>query len=130
MNSAAPRSLYPVFDLETLDQLSDLIDGDDASFLDELFESYLETAAETLATLRSQVDQDLLRRAAHTLKGSSLNVGAARVAATCKDLEAHLRTGAAIPDMPHRVATIEAQIQTVRERYPTTLAGLAVRASA
>lgn len=129
MNSAAPRSLHPVFDSDTLDQLSDLIDGDDASFLDELFESYLETAAETLATLRSQEDQDLLRRAAHTLKGSSLNVGAARVAAICKELEAHLRSGG-VPDLSTRVATIEAQIQTVRERYPMTIAGLAVRASA
>lgn len=122
-------SLHPVFDPRTLEQLSDLIDEEDASFLDELFQSYLETASEAIATLRNGEDHDVLRRAAHTLKGSSLNVGAIRVATVCKELEHELGL-AQLEDLSSRVAAIEAQVSCVRESYPKTIEGLAARASA
>ncbi len=35
------NSLLPIFDPQTLEQLQELVDGDDTSFLLDLFESYL-----------------------------------------------------------------------------------------
>jgi histidine phosphotransfer protein HptB len=117
------NSLLPVFDPQTLEQLQELVDGDDTSFLLDLFESYLTTARETIETLRHEVDQDVLRRAAHTLKGSSLNVGAARVADLCKILEQQLRS-AQPDDLPGQVSRIEARVQQVHEQYAAAIGEL------
>jgi HPt (histidine-containing phosphotransfer) domain-containing protein len=117
-----------VFDPETLGQLRDLIDADDTSFLDDLFQSYLKTASEVLETLRADPSNDTLHRAAHTLKGSSLNVGAIHVASLCKQLEADLKQKRSI-DMPERVAKIEIQLQRVVQAYPETVAHLLAQAS-
>ncbi len=66
----------------------------------------------------------MLRRAAHTLKGSSLNVGASRVADLCKILEQQLR--AAQPDdLPGQVERIEARVQQVHEHYAQAIGKLA-----
>lgn len=117
-------SLPPIFDPHTLEQLHELVDGDDTSFLLDLFESYLSTARESIQTLREQADQDVLRRAAHTLKGSSLNVGAARVADLCKALEQELR--ATHPaDLRGQIERIEAQVQQVHEHYAAAIVKLA-----
>lgn len=119
----------PVFDPETLAQLQDLVDGDDASFLSDLFESYLQTAAESISTLRDAPDPDRLHRAAHTLKGSSLNVGAVAVASICRQLETDLKQKRDV-DMGERIASIEAQVRRVMDAYPATIANLQARASA
>lgn len=117
------NSLLPIFDPHTLEQLQELVDGDDTSFLLDLFESYLSTARESIETLRHEADQDLLRRAAHTLKGSSLNVGASRVADLCKTLEQQLRS-AQLDDLPGQVERIEARVQQVHEHYATAIGQL------
>ncbi len=114
----------PIYDAETLDQLRELIDEGDTSFLDDLFQSYFETALENLQTLRTDSDQETLRRAAHTLKGSSLNVGATGVAGVCKSLEAELKVSV-VEDMPARIALIEAQIERVRNSYESKIRELA-----
>jgi HPt (histidine-containing phosphotransfer) domain-containing protein len=122
------NSLLPIFDPQTLEQLQELVDGDDTSFLLDLFESYLSTARESIETLRHELDQDVLRRAAHTLKGSSLNVGASRVADLCKTLEQQLR--AAQPDdLPGQVERIEARVQQVHEQYAAAIGKLATGAN-
>jgi diguanylate cyclase (GGDEF)-like protein len=120
-----PRwSNLPVFDVETLSQLGNLSDDTDGTFLFELFENYLESADESLQTLRSIPDPDTLRRTAHTLKGSSLNVGAAGVATLCRELEHGV---AADPDeFVVLLRAIAEQLERVRERYPGELASLAL----
>jgi HPt (histidine-containing phosphotransfer) domain-containing protein len=123
------NSQAPVFDPETLEQLLDLVDGDDTSFLSDLFQSYVQTATESLSTLRGPANDDLMRRAAHTLKGSSLNVGAVAVASVCRQLEADLRQNR-VADLPDRLARLEAQVQRVVETYPETIATLQARAIA
>lgn len=116
----ARNSELPILDPATLEQLQELIDGNDTSFLTDLFESYLSTAKDSIDLLRGEVDQDVLRRAAHTLKGSSLNVGASRVADLCKRLESQLRAEPP-PDMPAQVDQIENRVQQVHDSYAAAI---------
>lgn len=120
----ARNSELPILDPATLEQLQELIDGTDTSFLTDLFESYLATAKDSIQALRVEADQDVLRRAAHTLKGSSLNVGASRVADLCKRLENQLR-GEQPQDMPAQVDQIEHRVQQVHDTYATAITQLA-----
>src|SRR5690606_17151875 len=108
----------------TLEQLGELIDEGDTSFLDDLFASYLETAEQNLQTLRTDSDPETLRRAAHTLKGSSLNVGATGVAGLCKSLEADLKKDK-VTDLPARLQVIEGQLARVRSTYAEKIQALA-----
>lgn len=116
----------PVFDSATLEQLRELVDQDDVSFLYDLFESYLATARDSIHSLRSDEDLEVLRRAAHTLKGSSLNVGATQVAELCRHLESELRDQAPA-DLHARVAQIEERVQQVHDGYPAALAAVVAR---
>jgi HPt (histidine-containing phosphotransfer) domain-containing protein len=119
----ARNSELPILDPATLEQLQELIDGTDASFLTDLFESYLSTAKDSIDLLRGEVDQEVLRRAAHTLKGSSLNVGASRVADLCKHLENQLRAQPPA-DMPAQVDQIENRVQQVHDSYAQAITQL------
>jgi HPt (histidine-containing phosphotransfer) domain-containing protein len=116
----------PIFDPATLEQLRELIDGDDTSFLKDLFESYLATARDSIESLRGDGGPEILRRAAHTLKGSSLNVGASRVADLCKHLESALRAHPP-SDLAARVDQIEERVQQVHEHYAAELGRLTTR---
>lgn len=120
------NSELPIFDPATLEQLKELVDGDDTSFLHDLFESYLTTARDSIESLRSDGGPDVLRRAAHTLKGSSLNVGASRVAELCKHLENSLRSESP-SDLAARVDQIENRVQQVHEHYAAEIGRLMTR---
>jgi HPt (histidine-containing phosphotransfer) domain-containing protein len=113
-----------IFDQKTWQQLSSLVDGRDVSFLDSLLQSYLDTANEHLATLRnSSADLSALRRAAHTLFGSSLSVGVPSIATISRKLELELGR-IPVADMADRLAKIEGHLQRVREQYPLELASI------
>jgi len=58
-------------------------------------------------------DRAMLRRALHTLKSSSANVGATHLSALCHDYEAQLREGWP-DDGPRQFARIEAELERVR----------------
>ena len=79
-------------DEATLNELEALLEDD---FVD-LVETFLKDAQiryeELSQTVASAVAEDI-RRAAHSFKGSSLNVGAAHLAALCRELEDHAREG-------------------------------------
>jgi HPt (histidine-containing phosphotransfer) domain-containing protein len=119
-------SELPIFDPATLEQLRELIDGDDTSFLNDLFESYLSTAKDSIDSLRGDTDQEVLRRAAHTLKGSSLNIGASRVADLCRQLENALRSQPPA-DLLARVEQIESGVQQVHDNYASAITRLMAR---
>jgi HPt (histidine-containing phosphotransfer) domain-containing protein len=58
--------------------------------LRELVEMFLDEGQSILATLRKELeegDAQSVERIAHTLKGSSSNIGATRMAAICAELE-------------------------------------------
>src|SRR5690606_35749966 len=87
------------------------------SIVARVVELYLADSARLLATLRQAAeaaDAEGLRRAAHTLKSSSANVGALQLAAHCGTLEAAARQGtlAAAND---QILRIESELRAVCE---------------
>jgi len=98
-----------------LDELVSLA-GDDTSMLDELVQTFFETAAEHLETMRtSYADGDLRRVAesAHALRGSAGTLGARRLHGMSGRLEDRARESGATVDVGELDA-IEAEITSVR----------------
>jgi HPt (histidine-containing phosphotransfer) domain-containing protein len=82
-----------VVDRNTLDRL---IQGAGGAFVAELIDTFGEDARELIATLRRALpasDLDAFRRAAHSLKSTSESLGATRLAALARELEASARAG-------------------------------------
>jgi HPt (histidine-containing phosphotransfer) domain-containing protein len=75
--------------------LRDLNPGDNDAFLKEIVGIYIEDTPRRLQDLRTSLasgDVALFTRAAHTIKGSSANVGAAALSGICERLESKSRT--------------------------------------
>ncbi len=81
--SGEPR----ILDSAALDNLRLLQHEDDPDVLRQVVESFLDSSAELLATLRSGQSVVDLRLAAHTLKSSCAAVGAVELARLCRTLE-------------------------------------------
>lgn len=105
----------PAVDPEAFDRLVE-ITGGDLEFVDELVDTYLGDAEAQLDALRAAVaagDDAAIMRPAHTLKSSSLNVGALGLAEQCRSLETDARTGT-VPDAAVRVGVCAATFDGVR----------------
>jgi HPt (histidine-containing phosphotransfer) domain-containing protein len=92
---------------ETFDGLLEMTGGD-LAFVDELVDTYLEDGRDQIAALEAAAagsDVTALVRPAHSLKTSSLNVGAMELGGLCQDLEQRARTGG-VDDATARVASI------------------------
>ncbi|HEY7132207.1 MAG TPA: Hpt domain-containing protein [Candidatus Limnocylindrales bacterium] len=89
--------------------------GGDLAFVDDLVDTYLEEGAGLVAALQagSAGPADGLVRPAHSLKSSSLNVGALELGGLCRDLEEQARSGP-VSDPAERVAAIAAGFADVR----------------
>ena len=90
--------------------------GGDVAFVNELVDTYLEDGAAQVTALRDAVTADStedLVRPAHSMKSSSLNVGALPLGALCRELEEAARSGP-VPDASGRVAAIAAAFEDVR----------------
>lgn len=86
MSSALP----PDLDSEAIANLRALGDEGDDTFLKEIIGIYLQDTPLRLADIRAAAqsgDKALYTRAAHTIKGSSSNVGAVKVRALADQLE-------------------------------------------
>lgn len=73
-------------DYDTLNTLKQVMEDDFALLLD----TFVQDSTERISTLREVIkgtDADLIRRAAHSFKGSSSNIGAPQLAALCFELE-------------------------------------------
>jgi CheY-like chemotaxis protein len=82
-----------VVDRNTLDRL---VEGAGGAFVAELIDTFGEDTRELIATLRRALpasDLDAFRRAAHSLKSTSESLGATRLAALARELEASARAG-------------------------------------
>jgi HPt (histidine-containing phosphotransfer) domain-containing protein len=90
--------------------------GGDLEFIDELVDTYLDDGAAQIDALRAAVESGVvadLVRPAHSMKSSSLNVGAVRLGEQCRTLEEAARSG----DVPHPaewVAAIAAGFEEAR----------------
>ena len=90
MSEIVRDSASDVLDREQIDLLLSLDEGEGA-VLAEVVQEFFSTGDELHARVVSAVgerDLESARRAAHTLKGASANVGAARLAAACSVVEA------------------------------------------
>ena len=76
---------------------------------------YLRDAPQHVAAVQEaagRADADAVRGAAHTLRGGSANLGAARVAALCEEIEQRARDGAVPPpDLVQRLVDEFAAVQ-------------------
>ena len=92
----SPRSDAPVadaIDRSAVDRLAASMGG---AFVAELLDTFVEDARDLTATLRRALagaDVDAFRRAAHSLKSTGETVGATRLAALARELEAQARGG-------------------------------------
>lgn len=82
----------------------------------ELTEMFIDDAASSLSALKKSVehgDTTRVERVAHTLKGSSGNMGATRMADICSELE---QAGASkdMADAPAQLERLEAEFERVR----------------
>ena len=80
-----------ILDMETIEMLREMDDEEDEfSFFGELVEEFLERAEELVQEIDTHVRQQdaaQLKASAHSLKGASLNLGAALQAQICEELE-------------------------------------------
>ncbi|MDI1251155.1 MAG: Hpt domain-containing protein [Lacunisphaera sp.] len=92
---------------------------DDPAFLQELITIYLEDTPQRLGDIETALahnDGPTLIRAAHTIKGSSGNFGAARFARLALDIEAHGKAGdltaaaAIVPGLKAEFAQVRAAL--------------------
>jgi HPt (histidine-containing phosphotransfer) domain-containing protein len=119
-----PAESDDAIDRETYARLLDMTGGDQA-FVDELVDTYLVDAAEQLAALDAAValaDAAALTRPAHSLRSSSLNVGALSLGELCRELELQGRTGE-IAGAAERVAGAHRRFDGVRATLLARRAG-------
>jgi HPt (histidine-containing phosphotransfer) domain-containing protein len=94
--SDATRSLTRALASDPLDfevlKAFDKVKSDDGSdILVELIDLYLQGTSQSIIAMRKAADEAewaQLKRAAHTLKGSSSTLGLRQIAKTCQDMEA------------------------------------------
>ncbi|NNM52994.1 MAG: Hpt domain-containing protein [Pseudomonadales bacterium] len=82
----------PVFDEMTISSLRDIM-GED---FDDLLQTFMTDADVRMDSVRQAIDSgdaEALRKAAHSFKGSSVNVGARRLSEVCRMLEDALVQG-------------------------------------
>ena len=85
----------PVLDQGVLDELRESVGGDE-EFVRELVATYIEEAGPNVAAMADAAasgDATAIVRPAHTMKSTSASVGAMRLSAICRDLEAAGREG-------------------------------------
>jgi HPt (histidine-containing phosphotransfer) domain-containing protein len=90
--------------------------GDDHEFVDDLIDTYLADAVDQLAGLDAAIeaaDATALTRPAHSLKSSSLNVGALELGRLGRELEEQGRAGQ-LDGAAERVAAAHGLFEAVR----------------
>ncbi|HVS50930.1 MAG TPA: Hpt domain-containing protein [Opitutaceae bacterium] len=99
----------PVIDPQALDNLRALNPGDDDAFLREIVGIFLEDTPQRVAELEESLaagDVPKFTRAAHSIKGSSSNLGAMRLRAIAEKLE-HTSRAQGLGGVQPLVATLK-----------------------
>jgi signal transduction histidine kinase/CheY-like chemotaxis protein len=119
---AGPATEEPSLDPAALEALRAMQVEGEPDLVEALVALYLEETPGLLATLRQATadgQPDRVRKAAHTLKSSSANLGAARLASLCADLEGRGRRG--------DLDGIESPLAELETEYQRVTAALAAR---
>ena len=96
--------------------------GGDVGFLAELIAEYRSDGTTRVADMRAALaagEAEDLRRAAHTLKGSSASLGAVGLADACRAIEAAAREG--------RLDGLDGAVDSVAEQFDAVVAALEER---
>ena len=105
----------PAIDPDAFARLVEMTGGE-MDFVDELVDTYLDDGAQILEQLRDAAGRGAvadLVRPVHSLKSSSLNVGALRLGEQCRTLEEAARSGG-VPHAPEWVERIATGFDDVR----------------
>ncbi len=109
-------------DREALRNLLNMFNGDTA-FLGQVIDTYLSDAANLFASLHQAMasgNADELRRAAHSLKSNSANLGAAALSSLSKEIEDIGKRGTVdgaaqkLPALEAEYARVQAALEVVR----------------
>ncbi|MBC8009453.1 MAG: Hpt domain-containing protein [Burkholderiales bacterium] len=106
-----------VLDSEAIENLRALGDEGDDTFLREIIGIYLEDVPQRLNDLKTAQganDRPLFTRSAHTIKGSSANVGATEVRVLAEKLE-HSSKSEALAALDEQVGDLEAAFARARQ---------------
>ena len=117
----------PAIDPEAFARLLD-ITGGELEFVDERVDTYLEDGVQLVEALRDAAGRDAvgdLVRPVHSLKSSSVNVGAVRLGELCRTLEEAARRG----DVSHPAEWVERVASAFDDARRELLAERAGRAS-
>lgn len=115
MTPQGDNNVCPV-DEATLDILRELADEDTPDFFSDLLESFLQDATRLGNELGQAVaaqDLELVARISHTLKSSSGNIGATKLAGLCADLESRARTDRSLNQAEESSTKISAELTSV-----------------
>lgn len=113
-------SEVPIIDAEAVKSLRALNPGDNDEFLKEIISIYLEDTPQRIAELGTSLaagEVGTFTRAAHSIKGSSSNLGASRLRAAAETLEHDSNkiglTGveAGLASVQHEFAAVEAALR-------------------
>ena len=113
--AAAPAEFPEGFDPEIVRSLRAMSTPGQPDLFDELLKVYRTMLAESVARLREAIssgDGSALRQAAHKLRGSSANLGAAAVAECCARLEAAGEEGN-LETAPALLGELESRARTI-----------------
>ncbi|HEC19472.1 MAG TPA: response regulator [Gammaproteobacteria bacterium] len=99
------------FDFKLLDDLQNILSEEQYAELTRLF---VENATKRLAELRNaaqSMDVELIEASAHSLKGSSANLGAQRLSGLCAEIVDQVRQNRLADNLMERVAIIDEELQ-------------------
>ncbi len=116
--------LSPVIDAEALERIRALQPGSD-DLLKKIVGLYLDSSERLLAGLREAIEEkngEKIHVAAHTLKSSSVNLGADTLARLCREMEA-MGKAEAVEQASGLVAAIEKEHKRVKEALSKELSG-------
>lgn len=105
-------------DEETISMLKEVMEDD----FDNLLHTYINDSAVRIDELKKYLtaaDCDLLRRTAHSLKGSSGNLGATSLASLCLQVEAQSKEGVldGIEVIINQIETEYQEVEGIMRRY-------------
>lgn len=109
---AAPQHL----DQQALQELKGIM-GDDFPLLIHTFITDSHQRLDAIRTALDKQDSDGLRRAAHSFKGSSGNLGALQVTDLCRQLEERGRDGETGADCPALLVQLTEAFQVVEREF-------------
>jgi HPt (histidine-containing phosphotransfer) domain-containing protein len=113
----------PVIDSESIENLRSLNPGDGDEFLKEIIAIYLEDTPQRIAELEESLaggDTPRFTRAAHSVKGSSANLGAMAVRHVAEQLEQQSHKQG-LGNVAHLVAALKVQFGRAQDEFSKLL---------